>query len=80
MIPEQELLIALLRQQNKSHLALMRAVLALSTHLQLLSINFENGVKPTEADKQKWQELRGEFQKHLERSIAALAELTEEPS
>jgi hypothetical protein len=66
-------LLSLLRQQNKALIALMRAVLALSTNVHLLSINFEHGAPATEADKQKWQEGREEFNKRLQEAIAALA-------
>jgi|HubBroStandDraft_6_1064221.scaffolds.fasta_scaffold966048_1 hypothetical protein len=71
--PEKELL-DLLRQLSSSHFALMRAVLALQTNVNLISINFEAGVPPTDADKKHWQELRDEFQKQLQVAFAAMTE------
>jgi hypothetical protein len=69
---ERELL-SLLRQQHKSHMALMRAVLALSTTVNYLAINAELNAPASEADKQKWRELQEEFNKHIQEAIAALA-------
>lgn len=72
MNPEQELF-SLLRQISKSHFALMRAVLSLQTNVHFISINFEAGIPPTAADKEKWRELREEFQKALQDAVAAMS-------
>jgi hypothetical protein len=66
-------LLALLRQQHKSHMALMRAVLTLSSIVEYLGLNVVHGMPATEKDKQRWQELREEFNKNLQDAIAALA-------
>ena len=73
MSVEQELL-SLLRQQHKSHMALMRAVLALSLTVDYLAINAGLNVPATEEDKKRWQANRAEFQKHLQDALNALAE------
>ena len=65
MNPEQAL-IDLLRQLSRSHFALMHAVFALEANVHLISISFEAGVAPTDADKKKWQEIRDQFQKHMQ--------------
>jgi hypothetical protein len=54
----------------------MQAVYALETNVHLITINFEAGVAPTDADKKKWQELRDEFQKQMQAALLAMAEPT----
>jgi hypothetical protein len=69
----EETLLDLVRQLGNSHIALLRAVLALQTNVHLISIHLEAGVPPTDADKKKWQELREEFQKHIQAAFAAMS-------
>jgi hypothetical protein len=73
-VSPEEALVDLLRQLSKSHFALMKAVVSLQTNVHLISINFEAGLPPTDADKKEWQELRDEFQKQMQAAMAAMSE------
>jgi hypothetical protein len=67
-------LISLLRQQHKSHMALMRAVLALSTAVNYLTINADAAAPATPEDKEKWRALRAEFNEQIQLAIAAFVD------